>query len=324
MTDANVALGRINAENPIGGTLDHLDVEAAKAAIVEQIGKPLGLEVMAAAEAIIRVANSRMAGAIRLVSVERGHDPNQFSALPFGGSGALHAGALIQEVGLKSALIPRFPGINSALGCFIADMRHDFVQTINGLLDETDIGDLDKRMAVLADDGQKLLDSAGINFEGTECLFELDMCYLGQTHTVDVTLPLRVEGSSTNVTRDIIHDAFETRYRQLYGRLLAGIPIRVLNLRVSVLGRRPKFDLSLLAPSGETSLDDARTGSRQVWINDAWHDTAIFQRLALPVGAQVQGPAILEQPDTTIFIEPDLQGSVDDFGNLILTRKGSA
>ncbi len=141
VTDANILLGRINAERPIGGKLKRLDVIAAENAIAEHVGRPLGLDAMAAAEAIIRVANSRMAGAIRLVSIERGHDPKRFALMPFGGAGALHAGALIKEVGLDAALVPRFPGVTSALGCVIADMRHDFVRTINRALVPVEQGD---------------------------------------------------------------------------------------------------------------------------------------------------------------------------------------
>jgi N-methylhydantoinase A len=277
---------------------------------------------MAAAEAIIRVANSRMAGAIRLVSVERGHDPNKFAAMPFGGGGALHAGALMKEVGLMSALVPRFPGINSALGCTIADMRHDFVQTVNGILDTLNIADLDQRICALAQEGFDLLEQAGVAFSGTECLFELDMSYQGQTHTVDVPLSLKLEDGRTGVTVDDIKAAFETRYAQVYGRPLDGIPIRVLNLRVSAVGYRPKFDLSLLAPKGDADMAAAHTGMRNVWVDNGWNETAIFDRLDLPVGAIVPGPAILEQPDATIFIEPDLQGEIDRFGNVIITRKG--
>jgi len=321
VTDANVVLGRINAAKPIGGKLDQLDVDAAKAAIDKHVAAPLGLDVMAAAEAIIRVANSKMAGAIRLVSIERGFDPKKFAAMPFGGGGALHAGALIKEVGLSSALVPRFPGINSALGCTIADMRHDFVQTVNGLLGGLDLSLLDKRMSSLAKDGLDLLETAGVAFGGVECQFELDMSYQGQTHTVDVPLALEFDGTTTGISFDGIRTAFEERYRQVYGRPLDGIPIRVLNLRVSALGKRPKFDLALLAPADGVSLEDVRTDTRQVWFDDAWHETAIYDRLPLSVGETVTGPAILEQPDTTIFIEPGLKGDVDRFGNLIITRK---
>ena len=138
LTDAQIVLGRINASRPLGGELKSLDVEAAKRAIAVHVGKPLGLDVIDAAAAIVRVAEARMAGAIRLVSIERGHDPARFVAMPFGGGGALHVGALIREIGLKCALVPRFPGITSALGCVLADLRHDKVQTVNCMLDGVD------------------------------------------------------------------------------------------------------------------------------------------------------------------------------------------
>jgi len=323
VTDANVVLGRINAAKPIGGKLARLDVEAARAAIGEHIARPLDLEVMEAAEAIIRVANARMAGAIRLVSVERGHDPKKFAAMPFGGGGALHAGALIKEVGLAKALVPRYPGVTSALGCVIADMRFDRVHTLNAMLNDLDIDTLDGEMGRIAEDGESLLRKTDVVYEGIERVFELDMLYLGQAHTVSVTLPVDWNGATTGITTKVIRQAFEATYRDTYGRLLEGIPVRVMNLRVAVIGKRPKFDLSVLAPIGDATLADCRTGARDVWVDGAWHSTAVYERLALPIDARVPGPAILEQPDTTIFIEPDLQGVVDRFGNLIISPKES-
>jgi len=321
VTDANVVLGRINAEKPIGGKLERLDVEAARLAIESQVAKPLGLELMAAAEAIIRVANSKMAGAIRLVSIERGFDPKKFAAMPFGGGGALHAGALIKEVGLQSALVPRYPGINSALGCTIADMRHDFVQTINTLLSRLDVADLSDRMSTLAQRGMHLLDNAGVSFESKEVIFELDMSYQGQTHTVDVQLPIAFKQSDIEIDEAQILSSFEARYQSVYGRPLDNIAVRVLNLRVSTLGRRPKFDLKLLAPTHGNTLEEAHNGNRNVWFDGGWHQTDIYDRLSIAVDAVIPGPAILEQADTTILIEPDLQAVVDQFGNLVITRK---
>ena len=324
VTDANLVLGRINAARPIGGKLDRLDLEAAIRAIEAEVGKPLGLDPLAAAEAIIRVANARMAGAIRLVSVERGHDPKRFVAMPFGGGGALHTGALIKEVGLAKALVPRYPGVTSALGCVIADMRHDFVHTLNRLLDELDIAALDGEMLRTAQRGEALLEAAGVRFERVDHLFELDMLYLGQTHTVSAPLALTPKGKTTGVTRDAIRAAFETAYRAAYGRLLEGLPMRVMNLRIAVIGRRPKFDLEILAPRGEKSPDDCLLGERRVWVEGGWRDAKVYERLDLPVGALVPGPALLEQPDTTIFIDPDLDGRVDRFGNIVISRKGEA
>ena len=309
VTDANVVLGRINAARPIGGKLAKLDTSAAEAVILEHVGTPLGLDTTAAAAAIIRVANGLMAGAIRLVSIERGHDPRKFVAMTFGGGGALHAGALMLEVGLVKALVPRYPGVISALGCAIADMRQDAVATVNRTLEELDPGELKSRMTALADG---IADLAGGDAEYS---FAADMSYQGQSHTVAVDLTAGPDSDAASLRGD-----FETRYRDVYGRLLEGIPIRLLNLRVTALVRREVFDLSALAPPASASMETARSGTRRVWSDGEWRDTAIYDRLQLPVGAIVPGPATLEQPDGTIFIDPGLVGEVDRFGNLIMAR----
>jgi N-methylhydantoinase A len=321
VTDANVVLGRINAERPIGGKLTALDVAAASRAIETHVGRPLGLDRMAAAEAIVRVANGLMAGAIRLVSIERGYDPKRFAAMPFGGGGALHAGALIKDVGLSRALVPRYPGLTSALGCVIADMRHDFVRTINRPLDAVDIDALAGEMVAAGSEGLGLLERSGVTFEDRQVRYELDMSYLGQTHTVAVPLPVKLEKGRVTLSREIVRDAFEDAYRRAFGRLLNGVPIRLMNLRTAAIGRRPAFDLSLLRPEASASLDAAARGTRRVWVEGGWHDAAVYARLDLPVGVEIAGPAILEQPDATIFIEPDLTGNVDAFGNVVITRK---
>jgi len=321
VTDANVVLGRINAEKPIGGKLARLDVDAAKKAIKIHVADLLEIEIMDAAEAIIRVANAKMAGAIRLVSVERGHDPEKFVAMPFGGGGALHAGALIKDVGLSKALVPRYPGVTSALGCIIADMRFDRVHTINAVLDDLDIRKLASEIKKTAEDGQKRLVEADVTFDGVEHLIELDMLYLGQTHTVAVRLPVGLEDIKSSLNTNVIRTAFENTYEKVFGRLLHNIGIRVLNLRVTVIGRRPKFDLSILGPSGDYTIEEAKIDSREVWFEGKWWQTDVYSRLNLPKEQVVSGPALLEQPDTTIFIDPDLEGKVDQFGNLIISRK---
>ena len=324
VTDANVVLGRIDAENPIGGQLSQLDIAAAEHAIDEHVGQPLNLDTHAAAEAILRVANSRMAGAIRLVSIERGFDPKQFAFMPFGGGGALHAGAMLDDVGIGRAIVPRYPGVTSAMGCVIADMRHDFVQTINVTVDGLDTNLLGGFMQDHVASGIAILDAAGSTFVARDTVFELDMAYIGQTHTVPVTIPAQVSGDTvTPPTRTEIGDAFDAAYRATYGRLLKGGVRRILNLRSAVTGRRPKFDLTSLAPKGG-NVSAALKGNRQVYFRGNWHETSIYDRLTLPVGAQITGPAILEQPDTTVLIEPGLTGRVDQFGNTIIERTGDA
>ncbi|MHC5656276.1 hydantoinase/oxoprolinase family protein [Stappia sp. ICDLI1TA098] len=321
LTDANIVLGRINAERPIGGKLARLDVEAAKAAIEEHVAKPTGLGVMEAAEAIVRVADGRMAGAIRLVSIERGHDPAKFVAVPFGGGGALHAGALIKDVGLQAALVPRYPGINSALGCVIADIRHDQVQTVNLTVDALDPDALDARMIAEAAAARQVVEDAGLQMDRIDIVFELDMHYIGQTHTVSVPLPVTIETGTTGVTRDVVQAAFDKAYQASFSRLLPGLTAKIVNLRTSAIGRRPQFNLKTLAPGDDCSLDKARIGTRPVWFDGGWHDTMIYARLDLPVGAEISGPAILEQPDATVLVDPDLKARVDELGNIIMERK---
>ncbi len=242
--------------------------------------------------------------------------------MPFGGGGALHACALIRDIGLAGAIVPRFPGINSALGCAMADMRHDFVQTVNGVLGDTDLRALGGRMNGLAQEGREMLEATHVTFDEVACVFAFDMCYQGQTHTVDVPLDALVQGNKIELNETNVRIAYENRYRQAYGRPLIGLPERILNLRVSVIGKRPSFDLSLLAPTGGET--DAALGTRTVWAGDDWQKTSVYERLALPVGTIVPGPAILEQSDATIFIEPDMAGTVDRLGNLIIRSDDNA
>ena len=314
VTDANVLLGRIDATRPIGA-LAALDVAAAEDAIGRHVARPLGIGVLDAAEAILSVVNARMAGAIRLVSIERGHDPKSFALMPFGGGGALHAGALIAETGLARALVPRYPGVTSALGCVIADMRHDFVLTLNRPVDAIDEATVAAEAARMAAKGSLLLDRAGVRFEGRSNEITLDMSYIGQTHTVAVPLP---PGEAPS--RPAIAAAFEASYRAAFGRTLAGVPVRVLNLRLAVTGRRPRFELGLLAPGAGLAIETARRGARRVHAGGAWRQAEIYDRLRLPAGARIAGPAVLEQPDTTIFVDPGLVAITDRLGNVLLER----
>jgi N-methylhydantoinase A len=275
---------------------------------------------MAAAEAIVRVADAKMAGAIRLVSIERGHDPGRFIAVPFGGGGALHVGALIKDVGLKGALVPRFPGVTSALGCVIADIRHDQVRTLNMTLDDLDRAALDRWMVAEAAEAQQVVATAGLSVERIDIVFELDMHYVGQTHTVPVPVPIEVRSGTTGVTAETVRAAFERAYLGAFSRLLPALAVRIVSLRTAAVGRRPRFELAALAPKAEASLEAARRGTRKVWFAGRWHEASIWSRLELPVEAVVAGPAVLEQPDATTVVEPGLVARVDQLGNLIVER----
>lgn len=321
LTDANVVLGRINAAMPIGGGLTRLDVAAARAAIATQIGEKLGMGPEQAADAIVRVANARMAGAIRLVSIERGYDPTRFAAVPFGGGGALHAGALLREVGLKAALVPRFPGVTSALGCVIADIRQDVVQTVNLPLAGIDAATLDRRMVAEAKHLIEAVESCGLPVERIDTVFEADMQYFGQSHTVAVPLGLALGMAGTGVSEAGLRAAFDSAYGGAFGRIMPDLPVRLVNLRVAAIGRRPRFDLRRLAP---TATQQAVPDRRDVWFDGDWRSTPIHQRLTLPVGTVIAGPAILEQPDATTVVDPGMTARVDAWGNVIIEAAQNA
>src|SRR5262249_31624033 len=208
-----------------------------------------------AAAAIVRIAEARMAGAIRLVSIECGHDPARFIAVAFGGGGALHVGALIREIGLKSALVPRLPGITSALGCVLADLRHDGVQTLNHVLDGVDAVGLEARMRAAGRDASAVIAAARIAVARTGLEYELDLHYRRQAHAVGVRSPGVGRDEPLGVGGAMIREAFEGAYLAAFGRLLPGLPARIVSLRVAAIGRRPPFVFSVFAPDPAATLD---------------------------------------------------------------------
>jgi N-methylhydantoinase A len=221
---------------------------------------------------------------------------------------------------LRGALVPRFPGVTSALGCVIADIRHDRVQTVNLMLDGLDAKELGRRMVAQAAELRSVVEAAGLSIDGIDILFDLDMHYVGQTHTVSVPLPVAIRNGTSTITPEIVREAFERSYLSAFSRLLPGLPVRIVSLKTAAIGRRPQFDLSALASTCGDSVEAARRGTRPIWFAGRWHDATIWSRLDLPVGAVIEGPAVLEQPDATTIVDPDLTASVDAFGNLLIER----
>ena len=315
VTDANLVLGRIDARNPIGAKQKSLDKDAALASIKTHIADPLGIDPYEGAEAIIKVANSKMAGAIRLISIERGYNPKDFALMPFGGGGALHAGALMADISLAAAIVPRYPGVNSALGCVMSDLRHDEVRTMNVMLDMMDCADLAQTIKTMSASSTNIVQQSNAKLDDIDSIIELDMLYLGQTHSVAVP----ITGILDDITSDVIHAAFEASYLQAYSRLLKDIPIRILNLRVSVIGKRPDIDVKLLAVGERAaSIENCIVADQAMFANGVWHDAIIYDRLRLPAGAVIKGPALLVQADATIYVDPGLAARVDDLGNVIM------
>jgi len=321
VTDANVLLGRINPARPIGGLRDSFDVEAAKEAIERLIARPLGTGVLEAADAIIRVANARMAGALRVVSVERGHDPREFALMPYGGGGPLHVGALMRETGARVAVIPRFPGLTSAIGCVLSDLRHDFVETLNLPLASLEVGVLKAAMREAANRGSARLRQSESLINGIETSFLIEASYVGQTHTVSVPLRVTVEDGRDfeGLDTHAIEEEFDRAYSAAFHGTLQGFPVLLNTLRTTVIGKRPRLDLRCFRNEVSGPLAAAQTDERPVWFDGGMRATRIFTRDLIPEQAAIEGPAIVEQFDTTIVIEPGQRASADTFGNLIVS-----
>ena len=311
VTDANLVLGKLDPA-ALPGVAGGVPIEAVKAAIVEKIGKPLGLDAVEAAAAIITIASNHLASAIRLVSIEKGYDPRDFALFPFGGAGPLHAVALARELGVPTVLVPRFPGLTSALGCVLADLRHDFVRTLNQPLKSVDPTMVDRLYGEYEAEGRAMIEAEGVPIERIDTIYEADLLYRGQSHVLRVP----VERPFDPVA---VLASLEERYKQRFDIELTEMTAILSNLRTASFGRRSRVDFSIFAPRPGGSMDDARRGSRQVYFGGNWLDTALYSRDALPVGATIDGPAIVAQLDTTILIDPGASAVVDPLGNIVIT-----
>ncbi len=313
ITDANLILGRLDPDRLLGVdnkvTLDRVRQLAA-----EKVGARLGLDAEAAAAAILRIANDRMAGAIRLVSLARGHDPRDFALFAFGGAGPLHATALARELGIPTVLVPARPGITNALGCVVADLRHDYVRTVNKPLSAIDDSLIADIYAEQAEDGEATIAREGVPVGELRRVLTADMQFQGQSHILSVG----VESAAIGVAG--LHKAFAAAYFRRFGIELPEIPPVLVNLHTGVIGVRPEISLAALAATGRApTLEHAKSGQRRVWFSDGWHETPVYAREKLPLDATLEGPAILEQLDCTIVVEPGDTVRQDKLGNLLIT-----
>ena len=307
ISDANQLLGRLSP-----GRFGQA-ISAVRDTVSTALAIPLGLTPEAAAEAMIRLANTHMAGAIRMVSVSLGADPRDFVLFAFGGAGPLHACALARELSIPRVLIPARPGLTNALGCVCADLRQDFVRTLNRPVNSLDMAEVHTILAAQDAEGRARIATAGITLTGIDTTHAADMQFVGQTHILRVPLP---NGSPTQAD---LQSGFEAAYHARFHVDLPEIRANLVNLVTAVTGRRPEVDLSrLIDPAGRaTWMVDAQTGNRPVWF-DGWVDTPVYDRERLPLDAVIIGPAILEQMDTTTLLHRGDRASQDADGNLIV------
>ncbi len=312
ITDANLVLGRLNPDRLLG-VVGRADLDKLRRILVESLGRLLGLDATATAAAIVRIANDRMAGAIRMVSLARGHDPRDFVLFPFGGAGPLHAAALARELGIPRLLVPARPGITNALGCVVADLRHDYVNTINCPVQALDMAQVRGTLEAQVAAGRKLLEREGVEVEGLRLLYSADMQFQGQSHILTVALP------GPEIGRDALQQLFERAYWERFGVELPEIRAVLVNLHTAVIGLRPRIDLATLGRVARAeNVTGAQTGEREVWFDGGWRKTPLYTRERLPLNVEIAGPAVIEQLDCTTVLEPGNHARLDALGNLLI------
>jgi N-methylhydantoinase A/oxoprolinase/acetone carboxylase beta subunit len=311
VTDANVVLGRIDPERFLGGEM-RLDREAAVAA-VKALADRLGLGLVDAAEGIVTIANANMAAAIRSRTIEKGHDPRDFTLVAFGGAGPLHAAEVADSLGVPEVLVPPFPGITSAAGLLTTDLRYDQMRTVFMVEGAIDAERIDRELAVLGAELRGRLRDDGVPDADIGVTGGLDCRYVGQGYELRVDLP------DGRYDPDVL-DRFRVLHEQEYGHAFPG-PVEIVNLRVTAIGARPKVE-RLPAPAGGDG--DAGSGAGEgVFRVDgalATLPTRYVERAGLAVDEPIAGPAVIFQRDATILVPPGWSACARSSGNLMLRR----
>ncbi len=309
VTDANVVLGRLNPSYFLGGEIS-LDVDGAARAIEERCAAPLGLGVTEAANGIVEIANAAMVNALHLISVQRGYDPRDFVLVGFGGAGPVHANALARDIEMPTLLIPRSPGIFSATGLLTTDLKRDTATTIMRRLDDLDADDVEVTFRELEAAGRGELEREGLTGDAIEFVRQIDLRYVGQSY--ELTIP----------AGDDLLGRFHAEHDRTYGFSAPAEPVEVVSLRLTSVGKIAKPPPQRLEP-GECPDPKSRRPVYFAEVGD-YVDCPIHDRYALPAGASIAGPVVVEEFDSTTVVHPGFTVRVDDVGNLIIQREASS
>jgi len=318
ITDANLLLGRLNADFFLGGEIA-LDSEASREAMAVCCGRSLGLDPLQAASGIVDIANAHMMAAIRLISVQRGYDPRDFVLVAFGGAGPLHANALACELGIPTVLIPPSPGIASALGMLMTDLTHEFVATRRQLLATLEPAALVALFSDYEAHGAQRLAREGVASTQHRLLRTLDLRYRGQSHELTVPVPA---GPLTPQGLEQILEQFHEAHARVYGYAAREDPVELVNVRLTAIGVSPKPQLKAL-PRGTGDVGTAVKGRRPVWFSETsgFASCPVMDRYRLRWGDQIAGPVVIEELDSTTVVHPRYEALVDQYGNLLLRQR---
>ena len=312
ITDANVVLGRLDPHNFLGGTMA-LDAEGAAKGIEEKIAKPLGMSLTRAAQAILDIAINKMSLAVREVSVEKGYDPRDFVLVASGGAGPLHVLAIARELHIPTVIVPLFPSHFSALGMLLADERHDFIRTYYADLASVDFA----KLVDVHDEMVKEAEGGLRHAKGAERQVHLDLRYMGQEFTLPVPVTL---AQLKKADRRGIRTAFDKLYEHRYAHHSPEEPVEMVNIRLAMIGKRPKLKFPTLKRGGQAK----PLRRRPVYLGNANKpvNCPVYARNALAAGARLAGPALIEEHGTTTVLYPGDTCRVAPSGELIVTLGG--
>ena len=316
VTDANLVLGRLGEGSLLGGTMT-LDAGAARAAIEKRVSGPLGLSIEEAAEGIVQVVNASMVKGIRVVSVSKGYDPREFCLVAFGGAGPVHASELAAEMDIPSVLVPVAPGVTSALGLLMADLRHDFAQTVLRPGSELSPEEITSRYEELEAQAVGQMRREGVESEDVTLVRTADARYVGQGYELEVPA---ASGRLDQEGVEGIMGRFHEAHVRSYGYASRDNAVEVVNLRVTALAEMRRPDLAGAVREGGSPLE-AVIGERDVYFGNERRRTKVYDRSLLHPGDEVVGPAIVEQLDSTTVVWADQSAAVDGYSNLLLTRR---
>ena len=315
VTDCNLSLGYLDSEALLAGRLA-IRGDKAVAAIEEHLANPLGISVDDAAAGVLNVVNASMAEALRIVSVERGHDAREFSLVAFGGAGPMHAAELAAELGIREVIIPPIPGGFSALGLVTTDLKRDYVKTHFIALAEADPVAVAATYGEMEDAARQMLEAASIPEADWVLERSADLRYGRQAY--ELTVPAQ-SGPVTSDTLVELARLFHEKHRQTYGHDNLDEGIQMVNLRLTAIGRFERLELSHGADANAGGAEDALKSARLVWFRQGGRcDCAIYDSARLGVGDEISGPAVIEAVDTTIVIPPGWQARVNAAGHILM------
>lgn len=310
-TDANLITGRLSPEN-----FDYeVDLDKVKAAIKEKVADHFEMTVEEAALGIIRIANSNMLNALKLISVRKGHNPREFSLVAFGGGGSMHAPALAKELGVKKVIVPVASSVFSAWGMLMTDLRHDYIQTYIRRINELDPAELNNEWNSIETQALKQYQEEGVSEEKVLFTRFADIRYLGQEHTVKVPVP---NGEWSDETLTEVVKRFGDLHEQHYTFKLEGTPAEIVNLHLTAFGKVLKPKMKKIN-SINSNIQEAYKETRPVYFEEeGWVETKVYSRSLFGKGMEVSGPAIVEEQSASTVIYPGQSLTVDEYGNLII------